>query len=279
MAEVAFCVRAQLRARRATWALLAILIGLSGAVVMTAAAGARRTESAYPRFLAATRGADLLLSPNKTGSAQLYADIAKIRGAAVVAPVVGYGISPVSDLRRPVLVVAAMDDAMGNRVERPRPTAGRLANPNAPYEVIADGNAAHALGVHAGSTIRVAVAHAEEELPNLARDPVVTLQVVGVGTTRDSVVTVDALASQPSLLVGPAFARRFGPEYHGFDGAYVTLQPGTSRSRVHLDRGRRSPGGTRKRAADSSPRMRRNRRLGSRARSGRRRSHSRCSRC
>jgi hypothetical protein len=30
---------------------LAVLVGLAGAVVLTAAAGARRTDSAYQRFL------------------------------------------------------------------------------------------------------------------------------------------------------------------------------------------------------------------------------------
>jgi ABC-type lipoprotein release transport system permease subunit len=228
--EVVFCVGAQLRARRAAWALLAILIGLSGAVVMVAAAGARRTDSAYTRYLAATHAADVLLSPDATGSPQLYATIAKVRGAAAVAPVVGYGTAPVDDLHQPLLVDAAADGAFGNRVERPRLTSGRLPDPAAPYEVVADRNAARTLGLHTGSTIRVAVARATEELPNVARDPVISLRVVGVGTTRDSVIAVNALAVQPTLVAGPAFTRRFGSEYHAFDGAYVTLQPGASRA-------------------------------------------------
>ncbi|HZW73032.1 MAG TPA: hypothetical protein VFF43_05770, partial [Caldimonas sp.] len=219
-----------MRARRAAWALLAILIGLSGAVVMVAAAGARRTDSAYTRYLAATHGSDLLLSSNATGSPQLYADIAKVRGAAAVAPVVGYGTAPVGDLHQPLLVDAATDGEFGNLVERPRLTAGRLPDPDAPYDVVADRNTARMLRLHAGSTIRVAVARATEELPNMARDPVVTLHVVGIGTTRDSVIAVNALAEQPSLVAGPAFTRRFGSEYHAFGGAYVTLQPDASRA-------------------------------------------------
>src|SRR5262249_19140015 len=91
VADVAFCVRAQLRARRAAWALLAILIGLSGAVVMVAVAGARRTDSAYTRYLGATNASDVLLSPNATGTPRMYEDIAKLSGAAAVAPVFGFG--------------------------------------------------------------------------------------------------------------------------------------------------------------------------------------------
>jgi ABC-type lipoprotein release transport system permease subunit len=228
VAEVAFCLRRQLRARRTAWVLLAILIGLSGAVVMVAAAGARRTGSAYTRYLAATNGSDVLLSPNETGTPQMYADIAKLPGVAAVAPVVGYGTAPVFDLRQPLLVDAATDRTLGYRVERPRLTAGRLPDPNAPLEVVADRNAAHVLGLRVGGAIKVAVAGTAEELPNLAHDPVVTLKVVGIGTTRDSVVAVNALAVQPSLFAGPSFARQFGPEYHAFDGAFVSLQPGAS---------------------------------------------------
>lgn len=229
MADVAFCVRTQLRARRLAWVLLAILIGLSGAVVMIATAGARRTDSAYTRYLRSTHGSDLLLSPDETGTAQLYSDIAKLSGAAAVAPVVGYGTAPVNDLRQPLLVDAATNETFGYRVEQPRLTSGRLPEPTAPFEVVADRNAARMLGLHVGSSVRVAVARAAEELPSLARDPVVLLRVVGIGTTRDSVVAVNALAVQPSLLAGPAFARRFGPQFHAFDGAYVTLEPGASK--------------------------------------------------
>ena len=41
----------ELRGRWLSWAALVLLVGLAGGVVLTAAAGARRTDSAYPRFL------------------------------------------------------------------------------------------------------------------------------------------------------------------------------------------------------------------------------------
>lgn len=230
MVDVAFCVRTQLRARRAAWAFLAILIGLAGAVVMVAAAGARRTDSAYARYLSATHAADLLVSPNGTGPPQLYADLAKLPGVATVAPVIGYGLAPVTNVHQPILMTAAADENLGYRIEHPRLSAGRLPDPASPYEVVADRTAARQLGLHPGSTIRVAVAPASAELPDARHDPVVTLTVVGTGSTRDSVVSVNALATQPSVLGGPAFTRRFGPRYHAFDGAYVSLQPGASKA-------------------------------------------------
>jgi hypothetical protein len=49
---------AQLRGRVRASLLLALLVGLSGGVVLAALAGARRSEAALPRFLAASRTTD-----------------------------------------------------------------------------------------------------------------------------------------------------------------------------------------------------------------------------
>ncbi len=46
-----------------SWVALALMIGIFNGVVLAAAIGARRTETAYPRFLERTLADDLLLSP------------------------------------------------------------------------------------------------------------------------------------------------------------------------------------------------------------------------
>ena len=51
-------LRSELQARWRSWLGLALLIGLAGAAA--AAAGARRTETAYPRFVQAQNGYDLI---------------------------------------------------------------------------------------------------------------------------------------------------------------------------------------------------------------------------
>ena len=45
----------EFRARWRDWMVLALLIGLAGGAVLASAAGARRTDSAYARFLQASR--------------------------------------------------------------------------------------------------------------------------------------------------------------------------------------------------------------------------------
>ena len=52
MAPVWFALRAGTRRRWRALVSLALLLGLAGGVVLTAAAGARRTDTAYPRLLA-----------------------------------------------------------------------------------------------------------------------------------------------------------------------------------------------------------------------------------
>lgn len=48
MGSVWLCLRAELRPKLRSLLALALLLGLVGGVVLTAAAGARRTDTAYP---------------------------------------------------------------------------------------------------------------------------------------------------------------------------------------------------------------------------------------
>ena len=58
-----------LRTRWPGWLLLVLLIAVAGGAVLTAAAGARRTASAYPRYLRASHASDLLVAAAGTGLA------------------------------------------------------------------------------------------------------------------------------------------------------------------------------------------------------------------
>jgi len=227
VAAVLARLRAELRARWKAWAAVALLIGVAGGVVLTTTAGARRTASAYSRFLRASHGADLLVSPDRTGFPRLYPALGRLPGATVT-PVIGYGASPVRAPGDGLLVLAGPDGGLGTTVERPKLTAGRMLHANDPQEVVADTNAAAHFHLRAGSVFRVRIARNQEELASPG-DPVFDFHVVGIGVTRDDVVTVNALASAPTLLAGPAFTRKFGPRHYAFDGAEVTLAPGTSK--------------------------------------------------
>ncbi|HYB86124.1 MAG TPA: hypothetical protein VEC76_04690 [Streptosporangiaceae bacterium] len=61
-------LRADLRRRWRAMAGLALLLGLIGGVVLTAAAGARRTETAYPRLLHWSNASQVGLVSDRTGN-------------------------------------------------------------------------------------------------------------------------------------------------------------------------------------------------------------------
>src|SRR6266567_6660068 len=71
-------LRSEIRTRWRSWLGLALLIGLAGAAAVAAAAGARRTETAYPRFVQAQDGYDLMTggSPDNINRDKALASIA-----------------------------------------------------------------------------------------------------------------------------------------------------------------------------------------------------------
>jgi hypothetical protein len=85
----------ELRARWAGWAVLVLLVALAGGAVLTAVAGARRTASAYPRFLHASHASDLLVAPAGTGTGGYDFALARLPGVAQIAPVVELNVQPV----------------------------------------------------------------------------------------------------------------------------------------------------------------------------------------
>jgi ABC-type lipoprotein release transport system permease subunit len=220
-------LRSELRSQWRAWTGVALLIGFGGGVVLTTAAGARRTATAYDRFLRASHAADLLVSPDETGFPDLYPQLARATHANVT-PVIGFGAAPSAHLDEPVLIAASPDRSWLTRVERPKVSAGRMLRPGAADEVFADTTAARVLHLQVGSRLALTIANRNEELPDPAHDKTVTVHVVGIGATRDSIAPVNALATAPTLGAGPAFAHQFGPDNYAFDGAYVTLRPGTT---------------------------------------------------
>jgi putative ABC transport system permease protein len=210
---------------------LAGIVGLAGAVVLTSAAGARRTDTAYQRFLDTAHAANVLVSPNNTGFGGYYKALAKLPGVEVVAPVIGVQALPFRPGPKLVeaQVYAPADRRYGNVIERPRVVSGRLPDPARVHEVALDLKAAQQLHINVGGTIMVAAtlsAGPPGDHPQGLR--VFRLRVVGVFMTRDNPVPINALAQLPVVYTTQAFYAELGPPYRGFDGAYVRLRPGAS---------------------------------------------------
>jgi FtsX-like permease family len=216
----------EIRARWLGWVVLALLVGLAGGVVFTAAAGARRTDSAYPRFLAVSQASDVLVGPAGAGFAGRYDEaLGELPGVAAIAPIVGLQMGPVgpggqADFAGAVTV--PLDGRFGHTLEIPRMLAGRQPNPDRPGEVMIDQIGAQELHVGVGSKLEMA-AVAGSDLTHLRR---LSERVVGVMIDRGSAVPVNDLDKTPTIIGSAALWRELGPRYLAYDGAYVKLRPG-----------------------------------------------------
>src|SRR5438105_14489496 len=96
--------RSELRSRIGASVALALLIGLAGGIVLTALAGASRTDSAYRRYLQPTRAADFLISTGVSGRNVFYRELARlppVDGASVIAGGPPGGLGPASHRPEP----------------------------------------------------------------------------------------------------------------------------------------------------------------------------------
>jgi FtsX-like permease family len=221
-----------LRARWRGWVLLAVLVAVGGGAVLASAAGARRTSSAYPRFLQASKAADVFVSPAGTGLGGYYRALAKLPGAAAVAPGVGLNVQLSGANRPSVAMEAPADGRLWRQTEIPKILAGRLPAVDRPGEVAVDQNGAALLHLHLGSTLALTAA-GDTGPPGAAgsrpgQEQRLTERVVGIVVTPQSVDPVTDIDKIPLILATPALWHRLGPAYEGYDAAYVRLSPGAT---------------------------------------------------
>ncbi|MDQ6695983.1 MAG: ABC transporter permease [Actinomycetota bacterium] len=235
MSAVVTMVRAYLRSRWPGLLSAALLLGVAGGVVLTTAAGARRTDTAYARFLRSSRAADVEIAPSGPGGRQnvggvsrYYAAVAGLPGVAVVAPTVGVSAVVPGRGNADVVLKAGTDARLGRDIERPKVTRGRMFDPNRPDEVVADRTAANRLHLRVGSVVSLLAGPPGPVGVDMTHATPLTVHVVGVAVTRDNVIPVTVFASQESFLVPPALLRRLGRDTYTYDAAFIRLDPGAS---------------------------------------------------
>ncbi|MEY2477555.1 MAG: putative transport system permease protein [Actinomycetota bacterium] len=213
-----------------SWVALALIIGVFNGVVLAAAIGARRTESAYPRFLTQTRAEDLLLSPANTGIPSYYDVLRNHPDVETLGAIGGAALYPLTD-GEPELatnVFMPIDGHFLRDVDRPRIIEGRLPRSDAPREVFVNPVAAERYGLSAGSRLpMVALAFPDEETE---RKTELEMTVVGVGVIAPDIVHTAKLDGFPTFVTSPAFYKTYEPETVSlaYDGAAVRVKPGRS---------------------------------------------------
>jgi len=144
-------VKSELRARRRAAIGVVLLIGLGGGAVVAAASGARRTDTAYPRFLKTYSGADLLSGATIGSGSQGVAakelsvqDIARIPVVTAAQKIRYYllrnqfvPLSPDAPPDRVVFVADARSpERVGAPMDRYKVLEGRAPDPTRPDEAV-----------------------------------------------------------------------------------------------------------------------------------------------
>jgi ABC-type lipoprotein release transport system permease subunit len=217
-------LRSELRARGHTWVALGVLIGLVAGLAVAAAAGARRTESVYPRFLAAHLAADVAFfddgqTPPNPPAAQIAAlpqVVASARGKIL------YSLDDVPGL-------VPRDGALGRDVHRFTMLDGRRPDPRRVDEVMIGFVLAERLGLRVGSTFPLIESEHEDQA---AREGIenITLRVVGIEASPGEFPPqyTGTGASANLVYYTPAFYRRYARLLPERDSLLVRLRRGAA---------------------------------------------------
>jgi ABC-type antimicrobial peptide transport system permease subunit len=230
-----------LRRRWAGYLTLVILVGLVGGIALSALAGARRTQSSYPVYLASTHPTDAEIFSEfepVTGvgfSAKVNDAIARVPGVARAQTVVGFDgtIQVLGQSLIPKVPGEAPPSVEGSTggeyfgADRVSLLQGRFADPSRVNELMLSPGAVRSFGLHVGSILRMAVftsaqvaASSFEGYPTDRPRAIVDFRLVGVIETGDQIVADDSAALGDQLaVVTPAFTARFEQccAYYSYD--------------------------------------------------------------
>jgi hypothetical protein len=231
-----FRFRATFRRRWAGYLAITLLIGLLGGLAMGAAAGARRTQSAYPAFLRSTNPSNLIvptavygLTSTKTGyDPAILRKLARLPHVERVATSGGLNAALLrangTELPPPADAPANLELSTDASIsglyvdtDRVAISAGRMLDPSRANEFVVSAPVAKLLGLHVGSVLHFGFyTNAEEAAPGPSGDQYrphphlrMDLTLVGIGEHNNAVVQddVDAVGSNFALF-SPALGRR-----------------------------------------------------------------------
>jgi len=231
MGAVWLRLRAELRQQWRAVLALTVLLGLIAGIALTAAAGARRTDTAYPRFLRQSHAADLLVTPARSGFHGYFRALARLPEVAsadaaaflqMSLPV--RGASPFSGM----VAEASPFGGDGVAINRVKVSAGRIFDAADPRAVMINQRLADRAHVRPGGTLHLIGYPQRNGNPDVAHPARLAFRVSAIVTFADEIVPASGEPGEPRVLLSPAFART--PQAQSFNpaggGAYVVIRPG-----------------------------------------------------
>jgi ABC-type lipoprotein release transport system permease subunit len=208
--------RAEARQRWRSWALLAVLVGLAAGGAVAAVAGARRTETAYPRFVEGTRAFDVLVTNGSTPELfNRQFDLDEVAGLPQVsdsAPVSYWFPEGETPDGRPLAApditpFAGTDGRFGTELNRARVLDGRL--PEGEDELAISFLAAERLGLAVGDSLPLKLTGLDVLRGAAAPPPRTDFRVVGIVAVQGAFPPISLAGGIPSMVLpSEAFARR-----------------------------------------------------------------------
>jgi hypothetical protein len=206
-------------------AVLALLIALATATILTSIAGARRGQTAFDRLWARTLPATATVLPNQPGfDWAKVAELPEVTALTKFPVVFGYEAQGFTGASTGFPLA---DDQMTRTIERPVMMAGRLFNPRRADEVIITPKFAATSGKHVGDTLTLELAsvrQANQEYDGSSGPPLgprIRTRIVGVGRTPWG-LDADTPGSPGGILTTPALFTRYRANMMGTNGqAYI----------------------------------------------------------
>jgi ABC-type antimicrobial peptide transport system permease subunit len=209
--------------------LLAVLVGVVGAIVLSSVAGARRTSSALSRFNASSRASELELFVGDATPAQLR-EFRQVKNVVSFAPLRGGALSfPTAPGLQ--AIAQAVDTRFGTVVDRPRVIAGRLARSTAVDEANVGEALATQLHIGVGDHLdgeSYTPAQVDQCLTGgcnqatVPAGPRIRLRIVGI--VRRPLDLGDRGAAGGVLVLTPAFNRKYENRIGTFNGTILRVR-------------------------------------------------------
>ena len=233
MGALRLTLRAELRRRWRPMLMLAVLLGITGGVVLTAAAGAVRTDTAYPRLL---RWANAAQANVIVKDAPVPAFFAALRRLPEVTAVSAEGLFNFTLPARhgppvaPVETFSSPDDSMGRTGDRLKMLAGQLPDPARPDTAVIDQDLAARQHLRPGGTLHLLlIPNGKNGIPDLGRARAMSFRVTGIAVFDSQIVPATKVNAEPTVLLSPGFYRSAAARDSTYGSqAGVRLRPGVS---------------------------------------------------
>jgi ABC-type lipoprotein release transport system permease subunit len=147
--------RAELRSRWRAWLGLGLLVGLAAGAVMALAAGARRTDTAYARFLVAHKAYDVIVFDYEQRGFPGVGGFDKIAALPLVEDSAEGDLDLIPLWSSSVPGIASEDGRIGREINRFKILEGRRADPDRPDEAVVSFATAEDHDLEVGSTLQV----------------------------------------------------------------------------------------------------------------------------